>query len=150
MSKIIGRAFLSTFFILSAVASIYSWDIAYTDLDTALVNWQMYKGNSAAIGGVLDNISDYVMIILVVGLFLELIGGLLVFFGYRVRLGATFLAIYLFFATLLFCPFWFYEDQQMSENLVLFLKNVSILGGILLLFSRGSSRGGLQMMDDDM
>ena len=127
-----------------------NWDIAYTDLDTALVNWQMYNGNSAAIGSMVDGLLDYVGVILGVGLFLELAGGLLVFFGYRVRVGATFLAIFLLFSTLLFFPFWFYEGEQMSLNLVLFLKNLSILGGLLLLYGRGSSRKTLAMMDDDM
>ncbi len=63
MSRVIGRAFLATFFILSALPSIWNWDIAYTDLDTALVNWQMYTVNSATLGGALDGVSDYVMII---------------------------------------------------------------------------------------
>ncbi|MCH9811372.1 hypothetical protein K0U07_01250 [bacterium] len=98
----------------------------------------------------MDTLLEYVGVILGVGLFFELAGGLLVFFGYRVKIGATFLAIYLFFATLLFFPFWFYEGEQLSTNLVAFLKNLSIFGGIFLLYARNSSRGSISMLSDDM
>jgi putative oxidoreductase len=151
MGKVLGRIFLSTIFILFGISSIMNWDVAYTDLDTAIVNWQMYEGNPEVIGSVLDGLTSYVDIILGVGLFLELVGGLLVFFGYKPKLGAAFLAIFLLFTTLLYFPFWFYEGEQLNLNLVLFLKNVSIFGGVLLLFSgKGSSRQRIEMLDDDM
>ncbi|MCH9616978.1 MAG: hypothetical protein SP4CHLAM5_05650 [Chlamydiia bacterium] len=151
MGRVLGRIFLSTIFILFAVASIMDWDVAYTDLDTAIVNWQMHEGNPEFIGSALDELTSHVNIILVVGIFLELIGGLLIFFGFKPKLGAAFLAIFLFFSTLLYFPFWFYEGEQLNLNLVLFLKNVSIFGGVLLLFSgKGSSRQQIEMLDDDM
>ena len=149
MSRIIGRACLATIFILFGISSIMNWDIAYTDLDTALVNWQMYQGNAQSVGSALDNLTGYVDIILGVGLFLEIAGGLLVFFGYKTKLGATFLAIFMIVNTLLFFPFWFYEGEQMNISLVLFLKNLSIFGGIILLFAGRGSRSSMQMLDDD-
>ena len=150
MFRVIGRVFLSAIFLLFAISSLINWDIAYTDLDTALVNWQMYSANSASIGSFVDTLLEYVGVILGVGLFLELVGALLVFFGYRAKVGASFLAIYLFFSTLLFFPFWFYEGEQLSLNLVAFLKNVSIMGGIFLLLGRGSPRRSISMMDGEV
>lgn len=151
MGRVLGRIFLSTIFILFGVSSIMNWDVAYTDLDTAIVNWQMYEGNPESVGSFLDSLTSYVDLILGVGLFLELVGGLLVFFGYKAKLGAVFLSIFLICSTLLFFPFWFYEGEQLNLNLVLFLKNISILGGVFLLFSsRGHSRQRIEMLDDDM
>ena len=128
-----------------------NWDVAYTDLDSAIVNLQMYSGNYQLIGSLLDQLVNYIPIMLGVGIFLQVIGGLLVFFGLRPRVGGTFLAIYMICATLIYYPFWFYEGEQMTFNLVLFLKNLAILGGIFLLFGRRRPpTSNYEMLDDDM
>lgn len=150
MIRIIGRIFLSLLFIVFGISSIVNWDISYTDLDSALVNWQMYSGNTEFIGAILDQVVNYVPILLAVGIFLQIIGGLLVFIGFKPRLGALMLILYLFFATLIYFPFWFYEGTQMSFNFVLFLKNISILGGLFLVLPGGGGARSYEMMDDDL
>jgi uncharacterized membrane protein YphA (DoxX/SURF4 family) len=99
-----------------------------------MVNWQMYKNNAEVVGALLDRLMNYLPIILGVGIFLEIFGALLVLFGVNITLGAFCLLTYLTFATLLYFPFWFYEGEQMIHNLTLFLKNIALLGGCLLLF----------------
>ena len=99
-----------------------------------MVNLQMYKGNGELIGNLLDRLMNYLPVILGIGLFFQISGALLVFFGMKIKLGAFFLLIYLTFATLIYFPFWFYEGEQMIHNLTLFLKNIALLGGCLLLF----------------
>ena len=141
---------LSAIFIIFGISAIVNWDISYTDLDAALVNWQMYKGNAEFIGSFLDKLIGYIPIILGVGIFFQIVGGLLVFFGVRARIGALMLAFYLIGSTLIYYPFWFYEGEQMAFNLVLTLKNLSILGGVFLLFSfKNRGRASLEVMDDD-
>ncbi len=146
--KAIGRIFLSTIFILFGISAIYHWDEAYTDLDAAIVNLQMVKGNIELMGSFLDLLTCYITILLALGIFLQVVGGLLVFFGFQVKLGAVFLALYLFGSTLVYFPFWLYEGEQLTYYLVLFFKNVSILGGVLLLFG-GSKRQMKQLILND-
>lgn len=128
-----------------------NWDVAYTDLDTAIVNWQMYKGTGELVGTIIDRIAPYVTYVLIAGIAFEILGGLMIFFGYRAKLGAVLLSIYIIGATLLFYPFWFYDGEQLTYNLILFLKNVSILGGVFLLFGgRGSSGSAIEMIEDEI
>ena len=132
--RALGRIFLSIIFILFGVSSGMNWDVSYTDLDAAIVNLQMYSGNFQFIGTFLDQIVSYTSVILAFGIFFQVVGGLLVFFGIKQRLGATFLSIYIISATLIYYPFWFYEGEQFTANLILFLKNLAMLGGLFLLF----------------
>ena len=148
--RIIGRIFLSIIFIIFGGSSIANWDVAYTDLDAAIVNWQMYKGNIQAVGSLLDVLTGYIQFLLGLGIFLQVMGGLMVFFGYKVKIGALFLSLYMVGSTLIYFPFWFYEGEQMTYNLVLFLKNVSIFGGILLLFGAVPKRTNQVIFNDEL
>jgi uncharacterized membrane protein YphA (DoxX/SURF4 family) len=151
MMTVLGRACISIIFIVFGVSAIFSWDLSYTDLDAALVNWQMQKTVGESLGGFLDVLVRYIPILLGVGIFFQIAGGALVFLGVKYKLGALMLAIYLVFNTLLYFPFWFYEGDQFTFTLVLFLKNLAIFGGILLLL--GSKRRGstmVEMVEDEL
>lgn len=71
----------------------------------------------------------------------ELGGGLLVLVGYRTRLVALLLAVYLVPITLLFHNFWAYQGANQQMQMANFLKNLAILGGLLQLASDGA--GGI-------
>jgi len=69
---------------------------------------------------------------------LELIGGLAIMFGLQARIAALALAVFTLLASLLFHNFWAMPaDQQMVQQLM-FMKNLSVAGGLLLLFSFGA------------
>lgn len=67
-----------------------------------------------------------------IAIFLELVGGLAVLLGYRARLGAILLVIFLVPATLVY-----HVDFGGESQLNHFLKNLSILGGLLLVAGSG-------------
>ena len=63
-----------------------------------------------------------------------LAGGLSVLLGYRTRVGAALLALFLIPATVLFHNFWAVADPMMAQmQQAMFLKNLSMLGGALLI-----------------
>ena len=70
---------------------------------------------------------------------LELGGGLLLLVGYRTRLVALLLSLYLVPVTLLFHNFWAYHGMDQQMQMINFLKNVAILGGLLRLASDSAS-----------
>jgi putative oxidoreductase len=69
---------------------------------------------------------------------LELGGGLSVLLGWKARTGAKALMLVLVPATLTFHGFWHEPEADFREQLLQFLKNVSILGGLILVAVHGA------------
>jgi putative oxidoreductase len=70
---------------------------------------------------------------------LALLGGLSVAFGYKAKWGAALLALFLLPVTLMLHNFWAMQDPAIAQmHQIMFLKNVSMLGGALLIFNFGS------------
>ncbi len=70
---------------------------------------------------------------------LALAGGLSILLGYRAKLGAWLIALFLLGVTPLMHKFWGVTDPMMYQmQLVMFMKNVSMLGGALLITQLGS------------
>jgi putative oxidoreductase len=66
-------------------------------------------------------------------------GGLSILLGYRARIGAWLLVIFLVPVTLMMHNFWAVKDPMMAQmQMVMFMKNLSMLGGALLISQFGS------------
>lgn len=137
----IGRALLSLIFIAMGVAAIVNWDMAETELSGALSNWEIYASGSDPVLAITTVMGESIMICLIVSIALQLIGGVSLFLGIQVRWGAFFLLCYLVPANILFNHFWFFEGQAMATSLVLFLKDIAIIGGLLIVLAFGRGRG---------
>ncbi len=74
---------------------------------------------------------------LVMALLFEIFGGLSVLTGFKARYGALALIVFLIPATLIFHNFWAYTGTEQMGQMTNFLKNLSIIGGLLLIASRG-------------
>jgi putative oxidoreductase len=70
------------------------------------------------------------------------VGGISVLFGYKARFGAFLLILFLAATTYFFHPFWNYaSDREMWEKqLVEFLKNIAVGGGLFIVLARGAGR----------
>jgi putative oxidoreductase len=113
-----GRFFLSLIFLLSGLGKI--------------ADWQGTAGYMASKG------MPLVPFFLLGAIVLEVAGGLSLLLGYKARWGALLLLIFLIPATLIFHNFWALEGQERQLQMIMFLKNLAILGGILLVASWGS------------
>ena len=70
---------------------------------------------------------------------IALAGGLSLLFGYRARLGAGLLVLFLVPVTLTMHNFWAMSDPMIFRiQLALFMRNVALLGGALLIARVGS------------
>jgi putative oxidoreductase len=70
---------------------------------------------------------------------LALAGGLSILLGYRAKLGAWLIVLFLIPVTLLIHRFWGVTDPMMQQTqMVMFMKNVAILGGALLISQFGA------------
>jgi len=70
---------------------------------------------------------------------LALAGGLSILLGYKARIGAWLLVLFLVPVTLMMHQFWNVTDPMMQQmQMVMFLKNVSMLGAALMITYFGS------------
>jgi putative oxidoreductase len=74
-------------------------------------------------------------------IFLELVGSMTVIFGFFTRLGALLLIIFLVPTTLIF-----HTNFNDPNQVIHFMKNVSMLGGCLILLSAGAGRFSLDYL----
>jgi putative oxidoreductase len=110
---LLGRVLLSAIFILSGLGK--------------LPHFQAVAGMMAAKGLPLASVA------LVITLFIEIGGGLLVLTGYKAKYAALVIALWLIPVTLVFHHFWGIPADQQQDQMVNFLKNVAIMGGLLVL-----------------
>ena len=69
---------------------------------------------------------------------LELIGGIALVIGFQARWAALALALFTLLATVLFHNFWAMPADQQFVQQLMFMKNLSIVGGLLMVFSLGA------------
>jgi putative oxidoreductase len=112
-SLLLGRVLLSAIFILSGLGKLpHFHDIA---------------GMMAGKGIPLATVA------LVITLLIEIGGGLLILTGYKARYAALVIGLWLIPVTLVFHHFWGIPADQQQDQMVHFLKNVAIMGGLLIL-----------------
>ncbi len=114
----VGRGLLSLIFLLSAVGKLTAW------------------------GGTLKMLSDKNLpspeVLLSIAVALEIIGGVMVLFGFFARWGAAALLVFLIPVTLIMHNFWAAGEAEFQSQMINFLKNLSICGGLLLVLAFGS------------
>ncbi len=69
---------------------------------------------------------------------LELIGGVALAIGFQARLTALALAVFTIVVTPIFHGFWSVPADQVMITQLLFMKNLSIVGGLLFVFALGA------------
>ena len=67
-----------------------------------------------------------------------LVGSVSVIVGYKARVGAALLLTFLVLASYYFHPFWKLEGQAQQEQMIHFMKNLSMIGAMLFVLANGS------------
>jgi putative oxidoreductase len=74
----------------------------------------------------------------IAALLTELAGGLFLLLGYKARLGALLLFLFLIPVTLTFHNWWTYADpKEQHVNMLFFMHNLTLMGGLLLVMTIG-------------
>jgi putative oxidoreductase len=113
----IGRAALALIFLLNAVGVVDQ---------TRPASELLAHGAPAAL----------VPSMIIAGRALQLVAGIALVVGWHERLAALFLALFLIPATLTAHDFWAYHGPELQGQLVNFLKNVAIVGGLCFVAFR--------------
>jgi putative oxidoreductase len=114
---LLGRVLFSMIFIMSSIGHFSSANIQYA------------ASQNVPMPQVLVPLSGI----------LGLLGGLSILLGYYPRIGAIFLILFLVPITLMMHNFWAVSDPMMHQmQQAMFMKNLSMLGGALLVLYFGS------------
>jgi putative oxidoreductase len=113
--RLIGRLALGAIFLLSVAGKLTNWSGTVAYAATKGVPQVLLAGATA----------------------LELVGVVLLLTGFKTRWGAAALVVFLVPVTLVFHDFWAVQGAQHHQQLVEFLKNVAIAGGLLVEFVAG-------------
>lgn len=80
-----------------------------------------------------------------VGATVEFVGGILILTGFKTRGASILMILFVIVATMISHRFWEFADAARRTQESQFFKNLSIVGGFLLLFAAG---GGRYAVDD--
>ena len=119
-AALIGRIFLAGIFIVSGIAKL---------TDTAGT-----AGYMTAVG------IPYAHALAIFAGICELAGGLALVFGVLTRLAALGLFLFMIPTTIIFHHFWALDGAEAKMQMVNFMKNLSIMGGLILLWAQGPNR----------
>ena len=78
----------------------------------------------------------------VVGL-LEIVGGVFLAIGFQARWAALGLGVFTLIASVLFHPFWAVPAEQAFVQQLLFMKNLSVAGGMFVVAALGAGAASL-------
>ncbi|TWT95525.1 DoxX family protein [Neorhodopirellula pilleata] len=67
-------------------------------------------------------------------------GSLSVIAGFKIRIGAALLLVFLALATYFFHDFWTFEGQEQQTQMIQFMKNLSLMGTMVFLMANGAGQ----------
>ena len=70
----------------------------------------------------------------------EVLAGLALLFGFGTRVAALALAVFTLAATFIFHNFWARPADQVMMQQLMFMKNIAVVGGLLVLAAHGAGR----------
>jgi len=124
---LIGRIFICCIFFYEAYDSIFYFK------DT-LANMQEY------------GLTFRPRLLLYASVFLQISGGILVLIGYRSGFGAILLLLYWIPLTFIIHSWWNDPVEVQREQAVLFMKNLAIAGGLMVVVVNGSGKWSIKRL----
>lgn len=137
---VLARFFISLIFLAGAVNKILHWRDSERMLINVLCDWQSNIGFSDSLQDCLASMIPFTPILLLVATLFELLGGLSVLLGAKEKMGAALLVLFLIPTTILMHQFWFIEGSARELQMIHFLKNLAILGGLLMIILQGTEK----------
>ena len=116
--KLIGRILLSGVFIGSGLSKV--------------IAFSMMTGYVAAKGLPMPAVA------LGIAAAVEIVGGLAVLVGFKTKIASWILFLYLIPTTFVFHNFWALQGMEKMDNQAHFMKNLAIMGGLLILAASGA------------
>ena len=125
VASILGRIMLATIFLMSAIGN------------------KIPKFNDVA-GYMASEGVPIPKVMLAGAIVFLLAGSVSLILGFKARIGATLLLIFLVLATYYFHDFWTVEDAMQKQNeMIQFMKNMALAGAMLIVAANGAGPGSV-------
>jgi len=118
LTTLLGRVFLALIFFVSAAGKLADY--------------------GGTVGHMTSQGVPMAKFLLAGAVFFEIAGGLMVLLGRWARFGALLLVLFLIPTTLVYHDFWGYTGVERTAQMLQFMKNLAILGGLLMVCAYGS------------
>ncbi|MEX0958968.1 MAG: DoxX family protein [Burkholderiales bacterium] len=121
---LVGRIFLALLFLIAGIGKItgFAGTVGYME----------------AYGVPMAQLLAVVTIVIEVG------GGILLIVGWQTRWAATALFVFTLVVTPIFHAFWAVPADQEQLQMIMFLKNLAIMGGLLYVMAHGAGQMAMQ------
>jgi putative oxidoreductase len=123
---LLARVLLAPVFLLAGIGKITGWD------GTAA-----YMASAGM---------PLVPLFLVGAIAVEVGGGIALLLGIKTRLTGLVMALFMVPVTLIFHSFWNLQGQEQYVQMLMFLKNIAIIGGLLMVATYGGGRWALESL----
>lgn len=120
IAALVGRILLAAIFILSG--------------------WNKIGGFEGTAGYIASKGLPLPQVGAAIAVVVELIGGILLLVGFKARWAALAIFAFLIPATFIFHAFWSVPPEQMMAQQTQFMKNLAIMGGMLMVWAFGPGR----------
>lgn len=124
---LIGRILISAIFIYEGADSILFMEKTRSTMIEYGLTWK----------------TDFLLYASIVFL---VVGALMLLIGYRIRLGAWLLLTYWLPMTFIVFSFWNDPPETQRLNAILFMKNIAIAGGLIMIAAHGGGKFALQRL----
>ena len=115
---VVGRILLALIFLMSGINKV--------------LNWEGTEGYMASVG------MPMVTLFLIGAVVLEIGGSLSVIAGFKARWGALALIVFTIPTTFIFHAYWAVDPAQMQIQQIMFMKNLAMVGGLLIIMAFGA------------
>lgn len=109
-----------------------------------LSGFEKITGFEATVGYIADKGLPLPRLAAVVAIVVELGGGILLVLGWKTRWAALALCMFTALAAIMFHDFWAAPADQTANQMIHFLKNISIMGGLLYVMAYGGGSLSLE------
>ena len=123
-ASLLGRLMIATIFLMSAVGNKIP---KFNDVATYMASEGVPLPQVMLAGAIVFLIA----------------GSLSVIAGFKIRLGAALLLVFLVLATYYFHDFWKFEGQEQQLQMIQFMKNLSLMGTMVFLIANGAGATSL-------
>ncbi len=125
IGTVLGRIMIATIFLMSAVGN-------------KIPNFNKVAGYMASENVPMPQVMlDGAIVFLIAG-------SLSIIVGFKARIGAALLLVFLVLATYFFHDFWTFENAQAKQDqMIQFMKNLALMGTMVFLMTNGSGRMSL-------
>jgi putative oxidoreductase len=124
---LIGRILISAIFFFEAIDSILFADKMKMTMAEYGITWK----------------PDFLLYSSIVAL---IVGAIMLLIGYRIRFGVWLLLLYWLPVTVIVYSFWNDPVEMQRLNAILFMKNIAIAGGLLMIAAHGGGKYSIQRL----